>query len=122
MGGGPAGLLEAGEEVTWRARHFGVWQELTSRIVQFDRPQHFRNSMVHGAFRRFDHDHFFAVEGSGTRMRDVFDFEAPVGPLGLFAERIFLTRYVRRFLEERASVIKAVAESDEWRRFLEPYA
>src|SRR5262245_31855607 len=59
VGGATSGLTGPGQEVTWRARHFGVWQSLTSRIVAFDRPAHFRDSMVRGAFRRFDHDHFF---------------------------------------------------------------
>ena len=59
VAGVTSGLIGPGEEVTWRARHFGVWQSLTSRIVIFDRPRHFRDSMVRGAFRRFDHDHRF---------------------------------------------------------------
>jgi hypothetical protein len=46
-------------------------------------------------------------------MRDVFDYAAPLGPLGRIAERLFLTRYMRRFLEERCRVIKEAAESGE---------
>ena len=45
VAGVTAGLIEMGEEVTWRARHFGVWQELTSRITAFDRPHHFRGRL-----------------------------------------------------------------------------
>ena len=109
-----------GEEVTWRARHFGVWQELTSRITAFDRPRHFRDSMVRGAFRRFDHDHYFDAEGAGTRMRDVFDYAAPLGPLGRLVERLLLTRYMRRVLEERGRELKTVAESGAWVQFVSP--
>ena len=58
VAGKVTGLMELDDEVTWRARHFGVWQTLSSRITQFDPPHHFRDSMVHGAFKRFDHDHF----------------------------------------------------------------
>ena len=32
------------------ARHFGITQELTSRITAFDRPRHFRDEMEKGAF------------------------------------------------------------------------
>lgn len=116
--GRTTGLMRLGEDVTWRARHLGVWQELTSRITAFDRPTHFRDSMVRGAFARFDHDHHFMTEGSGTRMRDVFDFSAPLGPLGRVAERSFLTAYMRRFLARRSQELKAAAESDAWRRFV----
>jgi ligand-binding SRPBCC domain-containing protein len=112
------GLLGLGDEVTWSARHFGVRQTLTSRITAFDRPHHFRDSMVRGAFRRFDHDHFFAVHGAETEMRDVFDFESPLGPLGRLADALVLGRYLRRFLERRNEEIKRVAESDAWQDML----
>lgn len=121
-GGKTAGLLDLGEEVTWEARHFGVTQRLTSRMTMFDRPRHFRDSMVRGAFRRFDHDHWFEpVPGATvptTRCRDVFDFDAPLGPLGWIAERLVLERYMRRFLEERLDVLAALATGDGWEALL----
>lgn len=104
------GLLGLGDEVTWRAVHFGVMQELTSRITAFDRPGHFRDSMVRGAFRCFDHDHFFEPAGPHlTHCRDVFAFKAPLGPLGWLAERLFLKRYMRRFLEARIRILQSLA-------------
>jgi ligand-binding SRPBCC domain-containing protein len=119
VGGVTSGWIGPGEEVTWRGRHLGVRQTLTSRITAFDRPRHFRDSMVRGAFRRFDHDHFFEPVAGGTRMRDVFDFDAPLGLLGGLAERVFLTRYMTRFLKERNEIIRDVAESPhEWRRYV----
>jgi len=118
VAGVTSGLIGPGEEVTWRARHLAATQSLTSRIVAYDRPRHFRDAQVRGAFRRFDHDHFFEVDGAGTRVREVFDFEAPGGLFGRLAERLFLTGYLRRFLMERSAVIKRVAESDEWTRYL----
>ena len=120
VAGKTSGLFGPGDEVTWRARHFGVWQHLTSRATGYERPWHFRDSMVRGAFRRFDHDHFFeAVNAETTVMRDVFDYDAPLGPLGWLAERMFLTRYMRRFLVLRNDHLKAVAESpDRWQRYL----
>jgi ligand-binding SRPBCC domain-containing protein len=111
VGGRTSGLMELGDEVTWRARHFGIEQELTARIVAFDRPRHFRDSMVRGAFARFDHDHFFEDAGEGiTTMRDVFDFDAPLGLFGRLANALFLERYMRRFLLERARVLRELAE------------
>ncbi len=112
------GLINYGEEVTWKAKHFGVWQHLTSRITAYDRPRHFRDSMVRGAFKRIDHDHFFESQGEATKMIDVFDFNAPLGFLGTIAESLFLTNYLKRFLEERNVCIKNAAESDEWKYFL----
>jgi ligand-binding SRPBCC domain-containing protein len=113
------GLMELGEEVTWRARHLGVMQELTSRITAFDRPRYFRDSLVRGAFSRFDHDHHFEeVESGVTLMRDVFDFTSPLGPLGRLVDALFLERYMRRLLEERARILKALAEGERHREFV----
>ncbi len=111
VGGITRGLLELGDEVTWEAVHFGIRQRLTSRITAFDRPHSFRDSMVSGAFRRFDHDHIFTATLTGTRIRERFDFDSPLGPLGWIANRVFLTEYMRRFLERRMAAIQQVAES-----------
>ena len=70
-------LLELGDEVTFKATHFGVSQTVTSWITKFDRPRMFRDSMVSGAFRRFDHDHVFTPVGDSTLVEDRFDFDAP---------------------------------------------
>ncbi len=118
VGGITHGLINFGEEVTWKAKHFGVWQQLTSRITAYERPHHFRDSMVRGAFKRIDHDHFFESQGDATKMIDVFNFNAPLGLLGTIAESFFLTNYLKRFLEERNVCIKNAAESDEWKYFL----
>lgn len=112
------GLIGMDEEVTWSARHLGVRQRLTSRITAFDRPRRFRDSLVRGAFARFDHDHIFEPIETGTRMIDVFDYNAPLGPLGRLAEVMFLDRYMRRLLAVRGAGVKRVAESGDWQRYL----
>lgn len=112
------GLIGAGQEVTWSAKHFGIRQQLTSRMTAFDPPRHFRDSLVRGAFARFDHDHFFEPHDGGTRMVDVFDYAAPLGLLGRLAEWLFLNRYMRRLLVGRGLGIKAVAESGAYGRYL----
>ena len=119
IAGVTTGLIGAGEQVTWRARHFGVWQTLTSRITAFDRPHHFRDEQVRGAFAGFVHDHWFAPDDAGgTLMRDVFAFRAPLGPLGRLAEWAVLTRYMRRLLETRVDVVARAAEGEGWRAYL----
>jgi ligand-binding SRPBCC domain-containing protein len=111
VAGVTAGLLGAGDEVTWEATHFAVRQRLTSRITEFDPPKRFVDEMVRGAFRRFRHEHqFLAVEG-GTDMVDIFDYTAPLGPLGRLADGLFLRRYMTTLLRERNAYLKRAAES-----------
>ena len=118
VAGRTSGLIGLDEEVTWEATHFGVRQCLTARIVAFDRPHHFRDSMVSGAFQRFDHDHYFEPDGAHTVMRDVFDYTSPFGVLGNLADWLFLQRYMQRLLVIRNQLIKTVAESGEAEKFL----
>jgi ligand-binding SRPBCC domain-containing protein len=115
VAGVTSGLIALGETVTWEATHFGIRQRLTSEITIFERPLHFRDSQVRGPFRRFDHDHFFAVESGGTVMRDIFKYTSPLGLLGRIADRLFLRSYMTRFLQTRALAIKRAAENSESR-------
>lgn len=118
IAGTTRGLLGLGDRVTWRARHFGIVQELTSEITKFDPPRSFQDTMVSGAFSSLVHDHLFSATPAGTKMLDVLTYSAPLGPLGRLAEVLFLTRYLRRFVEQRGQVLKTLAESETWRRFV----
>lgn len=50
IAGVTTGLISSGEEVTWRARHFGIVLTMTSKITGFEYPRHFRDEMVEGPF------------------------------------------------------------------------
>lgn len=112
------GLIGHKQNVTWRAKHLGVYQNLTVEISEFDFPARFQTRMLKGAFAKMVHEHIFEKQGDKTLMKDIFIFHAPLGILGRLAERLFLTSYMKYFLEERNKVIKQVAESDEWKKVL----
>ncbi|HTF64831.1 MAG TPA: SRPBCC family protein [Edaphobacter sp.] len=119
VGGVTAGLVGLSEEVTWRAKHFGVWQNLTSEITAMEPPCYFQVTMVHGIFRFMQADHLFkSLESGGTEMKDVFSIAAPLPLLGPIAEALFLRRYMLALVRERNTVIKRVAESSEWEQYL----
>jgi ligand-binding SRPBCC domain-containing protein len=118
VAGVTSGLINLGETVTWEATHFGVRQKLTSKITGFDRPRYFRDSMVSGAFARFDHEHFFEEIERGTLLRDIFDYDSPLWIFGSIADWLFLENYMKNMLEERNRVIKEIAEGDDWQKFI----
>lgn len=118
VAGVTSGLINLGETVTWQATHFGIRQKLTSKITGFARPRYFRDSLVSGAFARFDHEHFFEQIEEKTLVRDKFDYDSPLGILGSIADWLFLEKYMKNMLEERNRIIKRIAESDDWRKFL----
>ena len=119
VAGVTSGLIKMSETVTWEATHFGIRQNLTSKITAFECPSHFRDSMVKGVFKGFDHDHFFKQSGAETQIRDVFDYNSPLGILGWIADALFVEKHLREMLRERNQLIKRIAESDDWRKFLD---
>jgi hypothetical protein len=118
-GGVTSGLVGLSQEVTWRAKHFGMWQTLTSRTTVMESPRYFQVTMVRGIFRFMQADHLFrSTEPGITEMSDHFCIAAPLPVLGPIAEVIFLRRYMLALLRERNAVIKRVAESSDWQRYL----
>ncbi|GAB3222991.1 hypothetical protein GCM10027346_01530 [Hymenobacter seoulensis] len=118
VGGVRSGMLKLGDSVTFRARHFGVWQTLTSRVTELKAPHYFLDVMQQGAFKRMRHEHHFTWNGSATVMRDVFEFESPLGWLGQLTDALVLKRYLRGFLQARCAVLKHYAETDAGKQFL----
>ena len=101
VAGVTSGLIALGEEVTWRAWHFGVPLRMTSRITQMEAPDHFVDEQVKGPFRHFRHVHEFSHDSSGTTMVDRIEFTAPFGPLGRLVEKLVLVRYLQNLIDTR---------------------
>ena len=120
IAGVTSGLIGKNESVTWRAKHFGIYQTLTSRITEFNKPDYFVDEMENGIFKRFKHEHIFAEQNGVTIMTDIFDYESPLGFLGKIADKVFLENYMRRLLQKRNNIIQDFAESDRWKEILAP--
>ncbi|MHC8947496.1 SRPBCC family protein [Sphingobacterium hungaricum] len=118
IAGKTSGLINLNETVTWRAKHFGIYQKLSVRITRMQRPFLFEDKMLSGAFKSMEHVHRFEEFPGGTKMFDEFTFSAPLGPLGKLAERLFLTKYMKRFLVIRNQELKDIAESEKWKKLL----
>jgi ligand-binding SRPBCC domain-containing protein len=101
VAGVTSGLIGAGQEVTWRARHFGIPLTMTSRVTDFDFPRSFTDEQVKGPFRSFRHIHEFEPNRSGCIMTDRVEFTAPFGPLGRVVERLVLRPYLQRLIMDR---------------------
>lgn len=105
------GLIELGESVTWKARHFGIVMKLTSRITEFSFPAMFVDEMVDGPFHTMKHRHIFQVKEGYTLMVDEFEYKSPLGILGKVADLVFLKSYMKKLLNQRNHILKNIAES-----------
>ena len=116
IAGRTEGLIELHESVTWRAKHFGIYQTLTSKITEFEKPNFFVDEMQKGIFHSFRHEHLFQELPNGkTKMIDAFEYRSPLGILGQLADFLFLKNYMTDLLIKRNEVIKEFAESDKWK-------
>lgn len=111
VGGVTEGMLELGEEVTWRARHFGMTFHMRTQIIDADRPNRFIDEQVKGPFKTWWHLHEFESSPTGTRMVDRIEYELPFGVFGWIADKLILKRHMTGLMEERNQYIKKVAES-----------
>src|SRR5664279_4363942 len=104
--GKTSGLINLNEFVTWQATHFGISQKLTSTITQYNRPFHFRDEQLKGAFKYLIHDRNFYVTGDKVIMKDNFRFQSPFGYVGKLFDSLILRNYLKKLLIKRNDTIK----------------
>lgn len=81
------------------------------------RPSYFVDEQVSGPFRYWRHAHTFEStrDGEGgveaTLMKDIVEFAAPAGPLGILAEVLVLRRYMTKLILMRNAHIKRTIET-----------
>lgn len=107
-------MIELGESVTFEGVHFGIRQRFTARVTEFQSPDFFVDEMTQGAFKMMRHRHEFLARNAGATasilMRDVVEWQAPLGVLGALADALFLKTYLRNFIRVRGLALKHFAE------------
>ncbi|WP_347174525.1 SRPBCC family protein [Polaribacter uvawellassae] len=120
IAGKTSGLISLNESVTWKAKHLGFSQKLTTKITAHNSPEYFVDEMTKGIFKSFKHEHIFKKINGKTLMIDKFDYKSPFGFLGKIADFIFVKNYMTKFLKERNQIIKEFAETEKWKQVLLP--
>ena len=106
-----SGEMRLGDQVTWRARHFGIPWRMTSKITDYERPTRFVDEQQSGPFASWHHEHRFEEHDGVTTMTDLVDYRSPAGPLGTLVNRVVLERYMTNLLNRRNAFLKAQAEA-----------
>ena len=70
-------------------------------------------------FKMMKHEHHFKSCANGTIMIDMIHFETPYGAMGKWFNALYLTKYMRRLIEQRNKTIKEFAETDKWKKLLQ---
>jgi len=115
-----SGLMKQGDVVTWQARHLLKLRTLKVKITAMESPRFFTDEMVAGDFTSLKHEHYFKPIENGTIMIDKFWYEVPYGRLGAFFNYLYLRRYMQKLLQQRNEAIRQLAESQQWKKILQP--
>ena len=89
IGGRTSGLIEKGETVTFRGKHFGIYLNHKSRITEMESPNYFVDDMIEGCFKSFHHEHTFVEKNGKTVMIDLLEYQTPFEFLAKFLTDAF---------------------------------
>jgi ligand-binding SRPBCC domain-containing protein len=112
------GLIEKDETVTWKAKHLFKTRILRTKITEMIKPQIFIDEQANGDFKMMKHEHHFKSCENGTIMIDIIRFETPYGNFGKWFNSLYLTKYMRKLIENRNRTIKEFAETEKWKKLL----
>ena len=110
-----ASCVGKGETLTFKAKHLGKLRVLTTKIVDLQLPELYKEEQVKGDLKSFSHLHHFKTTDNGTIMIDLVDFEGPTDFLGSIAGRFYIKDYIEELLKKKNSLIRDYAETDKWR-------
>lgn len=115
ISGRTSGLFEKGDTVKWRAKHFGVYQQLEMVITEMVFPVYFEDCMLKGIFKSISHKHYFEKKDEVTVMKDEFAYNVPFGIAGNIFDALILKTYMTDLLARRNQTIKEFAENGNWK-------
>ena len=119
VAGKTEGMVMGGDRLVWKGWRFGLPHTHESLITRYERPIFFQDTMQRGRFKRYQHDHSFTEIDGQTLVVDKLRFSLPFWWVGKKVAKYVLVPYLCKLLRRRLALIKQVAESDEWRHYLQ---
>ena len=116
--GAASNLVSQGETMTFHAKHLGKTRLVTTRVVEIQQPNSLVQEQVKGDLLHFKHEHHFKAVENGTILIDMIDFDGPRDFIGKVMGKLYLKRYLEKFIHKRNTLIQQYAESEKWRAVL----
>ncbi len=98
-------VMREGLELDYSLRLHGVSLRWRSRIERYEPGHLFVDTQLRGPYRYWHHLHEFTDAPGGTEMRDVVDYELPLGPVGRVAHGIAVKRQLDRIFDYRHDAV-----------------
>ena len=111
IAGRTSGLINKGETVTWKGKHFGINIQHESIISGMDFPNYFVDEQLKGHFKSFKHEHIFIQNENQTIMTDILEYETPFGVFGKLFDKLILENHLANFILHRNHILKELSEN-----------
>jgi ligand-binding SRPBCC domain-containing protein len=92
--------------IHYRLRWHGVPIRWTTEISEWNPPHRFVDRSVSGPYALWNHEHWFAVRGGGTTMRDRVTYALPLGWAGRVAHWMRVKRDMEELFDFRAQAMR----------------
>lgn len=105
--------MRPGALIDYRIVLFGIGLRWRTLIETFEPEARFVDVQLEGPYRVWRHTHDFIETAGGTLVRDLVEYEVPLGPLGELARVLFVERQLGAIFDFRRESIRKlfVAES-----------
>jgi ligand-binding SRPBCC domain-containing protein len=103
---GPGRPLREGDRVEYRLRVFGLPWRWVSHITVWRDEEVFADAQERGPFGSWLHTHWFRAVPGGVEMRDVVEYELPLGWLGRVFGGWLVKRELERIFDYRGEAIQ----------------
>ena len=100
--------MKPGAIIDYSLRLYGVSLKWKTRIEAFEPESRFVDTQLKGPYRYWHHTHEFEEVAHGTRMRDIVNYELPLGPLGIVARALFVGRSLGRIFGYRRRAVTEI--------------
>lgn len=108
ISGVTSGIINLGETVKWRGKHFGIWLTHESLITECIAPSFFVDEMIDGNFKEFRHQHHFTEKENITIMKDILEYKMPYGFIGSTLDYLVVKKHLKVFLKNRNNLLKKI--------------
>ncbi len=103
--------IRVGSRVVLKTKLGPVMLRWVAEHVEYDPPHLFADRQVSGPFARWHHRHEFLDDGrGGTILRDVVDYEPPLGAIGRLLGGAYIKSKLRKMFDYRHGVTRRIVE------------
>ena len=100
-------VIKEGMEIDYTVSPIlGIPMQWKTRILQVDNQKSFTDFQAVGPYKLWNHFHEFIPNKEGVLMKDLVDYELPMGIFGTFAHSLFIKKKLENIFDYRYQVIE----------------